>query len=35
LVFRVEENDSTDAISAYSINQLIADNNFEVIDILK
>jgi FkbM family methyltransferase len=33
--FRVEENDSTDAISAYSINQLIADNNFEVIDILK
>lgn len=33
--FRVEENDSTDTIRAYSVNQIIADNNFEVIDILK
>jgi FkbM family methyltransferase len=33
--FRVEENDSTDAIEAYSINQLIADNDFELLDILK
>lgn len=33
--FRVEESDSADAICAYSINQLIADNNFEILDILK
>ncbi|MBA4320172.1 MAG: hypothetical protein C0412_17375 [Flavobacterium sp.] len=33
--FRVEENESKDAIDAYSINQLIADNNFEILDILK
>jgi FkbM family methyltransferase len=33
--FRVEESDSSEAISAYSINQLIADNNFEILDILK
>ncbi|MBA4277209.1 FkbM family methyltransferase [Flavobacterium sp.] len=33
--FRVEETDQADAITAYSINQLIADNNFEIVDILK
>lgn len=33
--FRVEENDNENTITAYSINQLIADNNFEVVDILK
>lgn len=33
--FRVEESESMDAISAYSINQLIADNNFKILDILK
>ena len=33
--FRVEENDSIGAIKAYSINQLVADNDFEFLDILK
>jgi FkbM family methyltransferase len=33
--FRVEESDQADAIPAYSVNQLIADNNFEILDILK
>jgi FkbM family methyltransferase len=33
--FRVEESDQADDINAYSINQLIADNNFEIVDILK
>ncbi|MBC7525359.1 MAG: FkbM family methyltransferase, partial [Flavobacterium sp.] len=33
--FRVEETDDTYAITAYSINQLLADNNFEILDILK
>ncbi|WP_310557746.1 FkbM family methyltransferase [Flavobacterium sp.] len=33
--FRVEESDLTDAITAYSIPQLIANYNFEILDILK
>lgn len=33
--FRVEETDDTNAISAYTINQLIADNDFKILDILK
>lgn len=33
--FRVEESDQADAITAYSVNQLIADNNFKILDILK
>jgi FkbM family methyltransferase len=33
--FRVEESDAKDAIDAYSVHQLIADYNFETIDILK
>lgn len=33
--FRVEETEDTNSISAYSINQLIADNDFEILDILK
>lgn len=33
--FRVEQSNQADAITAYSVNQLIADNNFEIIDILK
>lgn len=33
--FRVEESNSPDAIYAYSINQLINDNDFKIVDILK
>lgn len=33
--FRVEESDQADAITAYSVNQLIADNDFKILDILK
>lgn len=33
--FRVEETSDAEAIQAYSINKLIKDNNFRVLDILK
>ncbi len=33
--FRVEETINSDGIQAYSINQLVVDNNFDIIDILK
>lgn len=33
--FRVEESEQTDSITAYSVNQLIVDNNFKILDILK
>lgn len=33
--FRVEETTENDSIQAFSINQLVKDNNFKIIDILK
>lgn len=33
--FRVEESNQVGAITAYPVNQLIAENNFDIVDILK